>query len=232
MGVLSLLLDITRTESGVIAEVWDSDDAFGSPIASADGATPDEAVAALFASITIPFPEDGPSAAGARRRSAHRRTALGPDDEVDIGPWTVEVGNDDNGVFPGFSLGGWTAYAERTIYVNEQAAGTEIIYSSYIVVPASNDPEINPDRQFPLDLYDFSDGLPEGVEFDVLEFTEYGFRDLSGEVVDSDYEYGEGGYTWHQTEQQAMAEAERLARASESWLDDHVVPHPVVLRSL
>lgn len=58
METLHFVLDVTRNENSVTVDIWESDDQFGMPIASADGATADEAIASLFSKLTIHFEEE------------------------------------------------------------------------------------------------------------------------------------------------------------------------------
>lgn len=58
MNKLSFILDLIQGDEVVVANLFETDDWFGQPIASAEGSTPDIAVAALFATITIGFPEE------------------------------------------------------------------------------------------------------------------------------------------------------------------------------
>lgn len=58
MSTLHFILDVTFHEGGVTADLWESDEPFGSPIASADADTADQAVTNLFSQITITFPEE------------------------------------------------------------------------------------------------------------------------------------------------------------------------------
>lgn len=58
MNKLSFILDLIQEDDAVVANLFDSDDPFGQPVVSAEGSTPDIAVAVLFASITIGFPEE------------------------------------------------------------------------------------------------------------------------------------------------------------------------------
>jgi len=62
MNTLHFILDVTRTEEGIFADLFDSDEPFGPPVASTQAATADEAIANLFASITVTFPDEGPFA--------------------------------------------------------------------------------------------------------------------------------------------------------------------------
>jgi hypothetical protein len=54
----TFIVELTNNASDVSAELWDSDEPFGCPIASAVGDTADQAVTNLFSQITITFPEE------------------------------------------------------------------------------------------------------------------------------------------------------------------------------
>lgn len=58
MTTLSFIVELTDNEGRVNADLWDSDEPFGSPIASAVGENADKAVINLFNEITITFPEE------------------------------------------------------------------------------------------------------------------------------------------------------------------------------
>ena len=58
MSTLHFILDVTFDEGSVTADLWESDEPFGSPITSARADTADQAVAVLFSQITITAPED------------------------------------------------------------------------------------------------------------------------------------------------------------------------------
>lgn len=58
MNTQTFIVELTNNEDDVSADLWDSDEPFGSPIASAAGDTADQAIANLFSQITITFPEE------------------------------------------------------------------------------------------------------------------------------------------------------------------------------
>lgn len=54
------------------------------------------------------------------------------------------------------------------------------------------------------------------------------YRNADGDIVDDEYDYDIAGYLSHETLEQAISEATRMANADESWKLDHWRPDVAV----